>query len=84
MGFVRNLLPHEIVDQFISISRDVDEKPTNFFLDSSGGIAHGDVTFTHRPISVEVRFAPDSRSKLTTKMISPDDLTIQYLRKKQR
>ena len=36
VGFVRNLLPHEIVDQFISISRDVDEKPTNIVIMGMG------------------------------------------------
>jgi hypothetical protein len=62
----------------------VDGKPAKFFLDSSRVIAHGEVTFAARPVAVEVRFSPESRSKLTTKAISPDDLTIQYLRKKQR
>jgi hypothetical protein len=62
----------------------VDGKPAKFFLDSSRVIAHGEVTFAARPVAVEVRFSPESRSKLTTKAISPDDLTMQYLRKKQR
>lgn len=61
----------------------VDEKPAKFFLDSSRGIAHGEVTFAARPIAVEVRFSQDARSELATKAISPDDLTMQYLRKPQ-
>ncbi len=61
----------------------VDERPAAFFLDSSRRIAHGEVTFAARPVVVEVRFSQDSRSKLTTKAISPDDLTMQYLRKKK-
>ena len=36
VGFVRNLLPHEIVDQVISVTRDVDEKPTNIVVMGMG------------------------------------------------
>jgi len=36
MGFARNLLPHEIIDQVISITREVGEKPTNVVLMGMG------------------------------------------------
>jgi hypothetical protein len=62
----------------------VNGKPAKFFFDSSSGIAHGEVTFAARPVAIEVRFTPESHSKLATKAISPDDFTMQYLRKKQR
>jgi hypothetical protein len=61
----------------------VDGKPGKFFLDSSCGIAHGVVSFSKYPVTVEVKFSSESLSKLSTKGISPDNLTMQYLRKKQ-
>ena len=36
MGFVRNLYPHEIIDQVVSVGREVGEKPTNIVVMGMG------------------------------------------------
>ena len=62
----------------------VDGEPAGFFLDASRGIAHGTVTFAAQPVTIEAAFSRNPRSNLPPKAVSPNDLSSQYLRKKQR
>jgi len=59
-------------------------RPSRFFLDASRGIAHGKVTFAIRPVTIEAAVSQNPRSNLPTRAVPPNDLSLQYLRKRQR
>ena len=60
----------------------VNGRPAEFFFDPDKGIVHGRVTYGAEPTVVEATVAPDGASRLPEQPLPPDDLTLQYLRKR--
>jgi hypothetical protein len=57
-------------------------QPAKFFFDPAKGIMHGRVTYGREPTVVEATAAPDAASRLPEQPLPPDDLTLQYFRKR--
>lgn len=60
----------------------VNSRPAEFFFDADKGIVHGRVTYGVDPTVVEATVAPEGASRLPEQPLPPDDLTLQYLRKR--
>jgi hypothetical protein len=49
-------------------------QPASFFCDSTQGVAHGRVTFTREPLTIEVRCSSDGVGQLPEKAVAADPL----------
>jgi hypothetical protein len=56
----------------------VNGKPASFFFDPAQRLAHGPVTYTSRPLKIEVICSPGDDNKLPTRPATPDPLGILF------
>jgi hypothetical protein len=69
---------------FISGAKDginrvvVDGKPAEFFFDPAQGLAHGAVTFTTKPLKIEVFYPTGGANKLPQRTVVADALVLQW------
>ena len=49
-----------------------------FFFDSSRRLAHGTLTFSHDPVTVEVTWSPNNQAGLPEKAITADQFVTEH------
>jgi hypothetical protein len=52
-------------------------KQADFFYDPAQGLAHGDVTFTGKPLKIEVNCSPEKANALPEKPVAAAPLVLQ-------